>query len=254
MDLTVTYVYHNCFCVTLDNRALVFDFPDQEHRNAEAADVVSKTLTGREASIFFSHSHADHCSAEIIDIASRSAASTTYFLSYDVPDMIPELDLPGAIVVEPGDDPAGGVPGDIYSAGELTVSALESNDLGVAFFIRVEGLRLYYGGDLAEWVWPEADETGNAHTRAFFGRSLDAVRAFEPDLAFTDCDLRLPNLAGFERFARTVRPKVLVPTHDFGNPTGVASAASGIDMPETRLMTYSRTGDNFNVADRILND
>lgn len=242
MDLSVTYVYHNCFCITLGNRALVFDFPDREHRNAKVADVVSKTLEGRDATVFFSHSHADHCSAEIIDIA-RVATSANYILSYDVPDMIPELDLPEAVVVEPGDDPAGGIPGEVYTAGDLHISALESNDLGVAFFIRINKLRLYYGGDLAEWIWPESDASGTAHTRSFFGHSLDAIRAFSPDLAFSDCDLRLPNLAGFERFAHTVQPKVLVPTHDFGNPTGVCDAASKIKLPKTTIMTYAQTGD-----------
>ncbi|MBU1002228.1 MAG: MBL fold metallo-hydrolase [Proteobacteria bacterium] len=246
MKPILTYIYHNCFCITLGKRVLVFDFPDREHRNAEAADAVRKVLAGREAFIFFSHSHADHCSAEIIDLAS-AATRTTYVLSYDVPDMVPELDLPGAVVVEPGDDPDGGIPGPIYEAGPLKVSALESNDLGVAFFIRLEDLCIYYGGDLAEWLWPEADEAGAAHARTFFGRSLEAVRAFGPDLAFTDCDLRLPNLAGFERFARTVRPKVLVPSHDFGNPAGVAAAASAIQIPGTHIVTFAKTGDAVSV-------
>jgi len=244
MELTVTYVHHNCFCVTLGSRALVFDFPAREHRGPRAADVVRQTLAGREATILFSHSHADHCSAEIADIA-KAAKSATYVLSYDVPDMVPELDLPGAVVLEPGDDPGGGCPGEELDAGGLAVSALESNDLGVAFLIRAQGLKIYYGGDLAEWLWPGTDETGRDQTSAFFGRSLDAVAAFGPDLAFTDCDLRLPNLAGFERFAKAVRPRVLVPTHDFGNPAGVSAAAAAIQVPDTRIVTYAACGDSI---------
>lgn len=247
MDLCVTYVHHNCFCLDLDEKTLVFDYPDHEHRPEAAEAVVRDALRGRDAYIFFSHSHADHCSADILEPA-KAARSVRFVLSYDVPDMVPELDLPRAAVVEPGDDPAGGCPGEPVTAGDLTVSGLESNDLGVAFFIRAGGLKLYFGGDLAEWTWPGTDETAQAHTRAFFGRSLDAVAAFGPEMAFMDCDLRLPNLGGFERFARTVRPQALVPTHDFGNPTGVAAAASAIRVEGTRMLTYSACGERIELS------
>lgn len=243
MEATVTYVHHNCFCIQAEGRALVFDYPAREHRCAGVDEVVRRCVAGREAYALFSHSHADHCSPEILDVL-HAAASSMLVLSYDVPDMVPELDLPDAVVVEPGDDPAGGVPGDTMRAGALVVSALESNDLGVAFFINLGGLKIYYGGDLAEWLWPGIDEAGAAYVRSFFGRSLDAVAAFGPDLAFTDCDRRLPNLAGYERFARTVRPRVLVPTHDFGDPATMPGDAALEGMPETRVMVYRTSGDS----------
>lgn len=242
MDATVTYVHHNCFCLAAGAMALVFDYPAREHRREGADEVVRRLLAGREAYVFFSHSHADHCSPEVLELLD-GAASATLVLSYDVPDMVPELDLPGAVVVEPGDDPAGGVPGEAVRAGALAVSALESNDLGVAFFINAGGLRIYYGGDLAEWLWPGTDEAGAAHVRGFFGRSLDAVRAFAPHVAFMDCDRRLPNLAGYERFARAVRPPVLVPTHDFGDPATMPADAALDGLPETRVMVYRAMGD-----------
>ena len=243
MDVTVTYVRHNCFCVNTGNLAMVFDYPAHEHRGDEAEGVVRRILAGREAYVFFSHSHDDHCSPDILGPLTE-AARATLVLSYDVPDMVPELDLPGAVVLEPGDDPAGGAPGSVVQAGGLSVRALESNDLGVAFLIAMNGLKIYYGGDLAEWLWSDANEAGHAHVRAFFGRSLNAVRAFGPDLAFTDCDKRLPNWAGFQRFARAIRPGALVPTHDFGDPAAVAAHARSLSLPGTQVMTYAATGDS----------
>ncbi|WP_461209156.1 MBL fold metallo-hydrolase [Desulfocurvus sp. DL9XJH121] len=242
MHVQVTYVCHNCFVVRAGKLALVFDYPGAEHRPPEAEAVVREALADRDAVAFFSHSHEDHCSPDILGPlgAARSAALA---LSFDVPDMVPELDLPGAVVLEPGDAPGGGDPGEEAHVAGLSVRALESNDLGVAFLIRLEGLRIYYGGDLAEWLWPGLARAAETQVRNFFGRSIEAVRDFAPDLAFTDCDLRLPGLGGFQRFAEAVRPPVLVPTHDFGKPQDVCDRARGLAPAGVRLMTYAACGD-----------
>lgn len=243
MDLTVTYIHHNCFCLACAGRVLVFDYPDAAHRSPGAEAAVRRAVAGRRAVALFSHSHADHCSADILD-AARDAAELRLVLSYDVPDMVPELDLPGAVVVEPGDAPGGGDVGPAVEVDEeLRVRALESNDLGVAFLVELSGLRIYYGGDLAAWLWPGMDGAGAAHTGEFFARSMAAVRAFAPHVAFTDCDHRLPNRAGFAEFARLVRPQALVPTHDFGMPDVVAEYARSVRVEGVRIVVYAATGD-----------
>lgn len=242
MNLTITYVHHNCFLVDDGLRVLLFDYPAEAHRHPEAESVVRRALAGREAVAFFSHSHSDHCSADVLGPLAE-AGRAHLVLSDDVPDMIPALDLPGAAVLEPGDDPRGGDPGPAASVGGLVVRAIESNDLGAAFLVDAGDYRLYYGGDLAEWLWPGQDAASQEQVRAFFGRSIETVRAFGPDAAFTDCDARLPGRGGFERFAREVRPRFLVPTHDFGIPGLVMDYTAKLDLPGTRVMSYAACGD-----------
>lgn len=248
MRCTVTYVHHNCFCLAMGGRVLVFDYPDAAHRSPDAEGIVRDAVRGRQACVFFSHSHADHCSPDVA-APLAAAASVRHVLSYDVPEMVeafsPQV-LPGAAVVEPGDDPRGGVPGPTVEVdAAVTASGLESNDLGVAFLIDVEGLRVYFGGDLAEWLWPGMDEASAAFTREFFARSLDAVRAFAPHVAFMDCDRRLPQWGGFEAFARAVRPRWLVPMHDFGEPEVVRDYASRLEVEGVRIVTYGRPGERM---------
>lgn len=253
MELTVTYVRHNCFCLRAAGRVLVFDYPAEKHRGPEAEAIVARAAKGRRAVALFSHSHADHCSPDVAR-ALAGAAEIRWVLSYDVPDMIPELDPEGAgpkdaVVLEPGDDPRGGDPGPWTAVDdELTVAALESNDLGVAFLIRLGPLRVYYGGDLALWAWPGTDEAAQAQVRAYFDRSLEAVRAFNPHLAFTDCDHRLPDRAGFTHFAHTVRPPLLVPTHDFGMPEPLREYAATIHAPGVTILTYDTPGHEMTVT------
>jgi len=252
MDIVLTYIHHNCFCLRAEGRVLVFDYPTAEHRSPGARDAVRRAVAGHRAVVLFSHSHADHCSPDVA-LAVRDATEVRYVLSYDVPEMVPQLDpeagLAGAVVVEPGDVPGGGSVGEAVRVDEdLSVRALESNDLGVAFLIDLGRLRVYFGGDLAAWVWPEMEPQAAEFTRGFFARSLEAVRDFAPHVAFTDCDYRLPGWAGFEEFATSVRPQVLVPTHDFGMPDVVREYAGTIQVPNVGVVTYERTGDETRVT------
>jgi len=236
MKATITYVYHNCFILRLGGKTLVFDFPGPGHRNAEAAGVVREAMQGAEAYVFFSHSHADHCSPEIVEMAAW-AENVQYVLSFDVPDMIPELDLPGAVTVEPD--------GEEYLAGDLSVSGMESTDLGVAFMIRAPEALIYFGGDLAEWTWDGLAETALERERDYFDQCLENVAGFGPDIAFTNLDLRLPNQGGGPKLLERVAPRVFVPMHGFGKTAQMAEAAKKLHAPGTRIFTYERTGDEL---------
>jgi L-ascorbate metabolism protein UlaG (beta-lactamase superfamily) len=144
------------------------------------------------------------------------------------PDSLPE----GTVVMEP--DQTRHVEG-------LTVTTLESNDLGVAYLIETPEKRLYFGGDLALWDWPTLPERGRLETRRFFEEALTRIPPFHPDVAFTNCDPRLDSLGGVVRFARAVRPGLLVPMHLFGDASGLWTlpsriaaedpAEAGIDVP-----------------------
>lgn len=233
MQVPITYVYHSCFCMKLGDSTLVFDYPGHTHRNAQSESVVAKALLGAAAYVFFSHSHHDHCSPEIIPLASK-AASVRYVLSYDVPDMIPEFDIENAVVVEPEEE---------YQVDDLKITCLDSNDLGVAFMIQAPGVRVYYGGDLAEWTWPNLDEKSKALVEQYFGECLDQIKAFGLDIAFSNVDKRLPNLGGAARFLDHVRPRFFVPMHAFGNTASIAEFANSLNAPDTELFVYENTGD-----------
>lgn len=245
MEIVVTYVHHDCFCLDAAGWTLLFDYPDAAHRPPGAREAVARALAGRRVAACFSHSHADHCAADVPD-AAREAVELRLVLSYDVPQMVPALDRPGAVVLEPGDDPRGGDPGPWAEVGPgLRARALESNDLGVAFCLDVGGLRVYHGGDLAAWLWPGPDGRDGAgadQVRAFFERSLEAVAAFGPHVAFACCDPRLPGRGGFARFAEAVRPPVLVPMHDFGRPRAVGEYALGAAPPGVTVLAFTATG------------
>lgn len=238
MRVSVTYVHHNCFVLRLGGRTLVFDWPAPAHRTPAAEALARAALEGADAWIFFSHSHADHCHPDILDLA-RAAARARFVLSFDVPDMVPELDLPGAFLAEPDQS---------LDADGLTVSCLEANDLGVAFLIEADGARVYFSGDLALWDWPEAEPAALEFTRRYFRESLERVARFAPHLALANADPRLASFSGAGLVAETVRPRLLAPMHAFGNTARVAEFAASCRVPGVEVFAYRQTGDTLAIT------
>ena len=238
MRAKITYVYHNCFILETGGRTMIFDYPDEENRSGAAEDLVINALKGADAYVFFSHSHGDHCSADIMEYADE-AGSINYVLSYDVPDMVPDFEVENSIVVEPE--------GEEYLIGDLSISALESTDLGVAFMIRApEGL-IYYGGDLAEWTWDGIRENELEQEQAYFEECIGEIKKFGPDITFTNLDMRLENYGGGPKLLEMVRPKVFVPMHGFGDAPAIAKAAGKLNARETEIFTYYKEGDSLEV-------
>jgi L-ascorbate metabolism protein UlaG (beta-lactamase superfamily) len=241
MRASVTYIHHDCFVLRLGDRTLLFDWPDAEHRTPAAEAAARREVAGTDLWVFFSHSHPDHCSADVQELA-RAAARARYVLSFDVPDMVPELDLEGAFVVEP-DEASSASPEAFLDAEGVRLSCLEANDLGVAFLIECEGVKLYFSGDLALWDWPESDAAARRFTEEYFAASLARVAAFAPAVALVNADPRLASWSGACRVAQAVRPRLFVPMHAFGDTGRVAAFAADCRVPGVDVFAYAAPGD-----------
>ncbi|QLA16945.1 MBL fold metallo-hydrolase [Desulfolutivibrio sulfoxidireducens] len=238
--MDITYIHHNCFVLRHAGRVLLFDYPSPNHLPPQAAAVAAPLLAGADLLVFFSHSHPDHFDPDILAVTA-AAASRRFVVSDDVADMFPDSLPPDAVVMEP--DQTRNVEG-------LSVGTLESNDLGVAYLIASPEKRIYFGGDLAQWDWPTLPDHAREETRRFFDAALARIAPFRPDVAFTNCDPRLDSLGGVVRFARAVRPGLLIPMHLFGDASGLWTLPSriaeddpadeGISLP---VFCYERPGD-----------
>ncbi len=244
MTIRITYVHHNCFFLEIGGRTLLFDYPSEEHRTEAARALVERKVAGADLWVVISHSHPDHFTPEVAAFAGR-AARCKFIVSYDVPEMYPEFEYDAGLdvtVLDP-DEPAivQGVP----------VRAFESTDLGVGFLFSFPGCRVYFGGDVAAWVWEKLDPRSRAAGQAYFDTTLAELVRHGVDIAFSNTDKRLENWAGGLEFVRTVRPRVFVPMHVFGKTQWVREFAELLrekgDLPET-LFTYQYSGDSLEVA------
>jgi len=236
MKITVTYVHHNCFVLKTDTRTFLFDYPSREHLPEGAESVVRKAVAGTDLAVFTSHSHEDHLGSDLGRLG-RMTRSVHYVFSDDVEEMRPET-IPtdeNVLIVEPDGR---------YAFDRMTIETLMSNDLGVAFMITDGDFRLYYGGDLAKWIWESASEQEAAFTADYFRKAMERVRDFRPHVAFSNLDKRLPNLAGGDEACRIIDAPVFVPMHTFGQ-TGWLDGFRELAAPaRSELFVYAASGES----------
>ncbi len=228
-------IYHNCFIIQTPDLTMLFDFPRSDFLPAECRDVVLRTLSGKKCIAFASHSHPDHfdpCLAEILNHADKAL----WIVSDDIADMHPDALPNDAVIMEPGQQ---------FHCADCDVSTLESNDLGVAFCINVGGIRIYHGGDLAKWRWPDASPTVERAVRIFWNNALNSIADFAPHLAFSNADNRVADFSGALDFVRTVKPKVFVPMHTFGNASWINEFQVTLGETPTRIFSYSACADSL---------
>jgi L-ascorbate metabolism protein UlaG (beta-lactamase superfamily) len=150
--------------------------------------------------------------------------------------MFPDAMPAGALIVEPDEE---------YPFRGMTIRTLMANDLGVAFIIETDGILVYFGGDLAEWVWPGMTPAAVRFTEDYFQQVLDKLKERPIHIAFSNVDKRLDNLGGGIKLLRQVRPAVFVPMHTFGDTDWTAELEADFAGAAIRIFRYRNSGDEM---------
>lgn len=230
--ISAVHLHHNCFALDMGAVVYLFDVPDSRHFPKACTPKLMATIANRRVIVFISHSHADHFNPDIVSLL-NGAAHTRYVVSDDVVDLYPDAVPEDTLVVEPDET---------YDWEGLRIETLMSNDLGVAFLIDGYGLRVYFGGDLANWNWDTLGDRGKRSTEAFFQKAIDRVRKWKPHVAFSNVDDRLPGLAGGVEFVQQVRPELFVPMHTFGKTGVIEKLMRYVTQSASRVFTYTECG------------
>ena len=236
MQITITYIHHNCFVLRTPKRAFLFDYPNDDHLPDGAEELVRRAVAGTDLAVFISHGHDDHLHDDLTTVTS-AAGSVRYVVSDDVEDLRPEA-IPSdgeVLVVEPDE---------IYDFDGMKIETLMSNDLGVAFLVADGDFRFYYGGDLAKWIWETASPQEAAFTEAFFARAMARVGEFRPHVAFSNVDRRLSNLAGGVEACLAAGAAVFVAMHTFGDTSWLRGFREMVDGTHSRLFVYAGAGES----------
>jgi L-ascorbate metabolism protein UlaG (beta-lactamase superfamily) len=234
MDICITHIFHNCFVLDVGDSSYVFDIPADRFRTSKTAKALRTAIKGKDVTALFTHSHLDHFApdyAEICDVANSLKA----VISDDIEEMYPDLSLEDTLVVEPDEK---------YSFNGLGIETMMSNDLGVAYiFSTPERLKVYNGGDLACWDWETSSLAERNFTRNFYDDALRKIVSSKVQVAFSNVDRRLHNLAGGPLLVETVKPQVFVPTHAFGRTEWLQGIHERLGLEESRCFEYRRPGD-----------
>ncbi len=232
----IVYIYHSCFCLHIDDKTFLFDLPDNSLLTPELIDLVQAEINDSQLYVFCSHSHEDHYNREIWSL-DHYARQTRYVLSEDIQDLFPDTVPDNSLIVEPEDS---------YSCDDLTIVTLPSNDLGVAYLISFQGKNVYYGGDLANWCWPSMPVRAQEITSQFFRECLESLAEYEINIAFSNVDKRLDNMAGGVQCVEILKPDLFVPMHTFGNTEWIEDFHKNIDGSDIEIFQYTSPGDTYN--------
>lgn len=273
--MKVTYIAHSGFAVDLPSATLLFDYYQGE---------LPAFTTDKPLYIFSSHCHGDHFVPQIFDLA-KQYPQVHFILSHDiwltrkkhVRAGVSENHFAGATYMRAHEtrhipftttDPtpsASPVSGE--SVPHLTVTTLRSTDMGVAFLVECDGLRIYHAGDLHWWLWPgDTKQAANNMTANYqkeigrlrellsqlptpVGSTLVSSTSSDPDfssphldLAFLPLDPRLEeNYAlGMEYFLRNISVQHVFPMHFWEDYTVVDRFAE-ISLSEKALSHQGTT-------------
>ncbi len=212
----------------LDEKVLLFDPPSRGFLPKELWKQIRKMIRERELYTFISHGHGDHFTPKVTELES-TAGRTHHIVSNDVP-----LHGKNAIRLDKDEER--------LIDDSFLVKTFESNDEGVAFLIDIDKVRIYYGGDLAKWDWPEWTENERREHIRMFENTIKKLK--KVDIAFSNCDPRLESMAGPVDFIKHVRPRYFVPMHTFGR-VEIIKRLDQRGFPDTSIFSYSNSGDEM---------
>ncbi len=232
MKTEIIYIHHNCFILRYGETAFLFDMPAASFLRRKEAETIAASVSGRKLFVFASHAHPDHYSSDIFKL-SDVCHDANYIISDDIaaPAAKKNLLTAGA--------------GKTYKLGELSIRTFKSNDAGLAYLIKTPEMSIYFGGDLAKWSWDEFDETTRNYMEKVFADTIATLKKEKINIAFSNADARLSNYSGAAEFIETVRPKLFVPMHSFGETASIKEFIKTVKASETRIFEYSSPGDSI---------
>lgn len=238
MRIEISYIFHNCFIVRMEQEALIFDYPAAQFLDEARRDIVRKLIQNTDLYVFASHNHPDHFNRQIDELGC-GARRVSYILARDI--------MRKNRFLRERPDCLSAAPDQTYRIGRLEVKTFRSNDAGVAFLIQGYGLYIYFGGDLANWDWEGLTNHEHRVLVDYFGEVLLKLQQYPIQIGFSNADPRLVNWSGATQFIEAIKPRLFVPMHVLGEVQTLARFGAEHPGLPSRIFSYQKTGDSVSL-------
>lgn len=238
-DALVWYTGHSGWAIKTKNHFLVFDYYKGKNRTGTPClangSIDTDEINALNTVVFVSHAHGDHYMPEIFDWK-KSMPSIKYIMGFHPKDKQNYLYIP---------------PHSTQKIGDMEITTIKSNDSGVGFFVKVDGVAIFHPGDHANRA---RDFSGP------YAAEIDFLVKHNktPDLLFTPISgCGFGDQAAVKKGAyyavKKLKPAVWFPMHAGGGEERYKQFAEevhkkGIDTP---LFCAGNSGDRFFFRQRL---
>lgn len=234
-NIKIYYLYHSGFAVETLNHFLIFDYYKDSFnpldQTLEKGFISEDILKGKKnILVFCSHSHPDHFNPGILKWQELNSF-IRYILSNDIHI---ENFKKNYYKLSPYKE---------LNLNDMYIKTYGSTDIGVSFFITVDGINIFHAGDLNLWYWKDESKEEQASAKENFEREIHKLKHETVDFAFFPVDPRLEEYysLGGKYFINQVKPKFFIPMH-FWNKYGITKdfAALTKNLPSESLIITHR--------------
>lgn len=204
--MVIGHLYHSGFVVELEEKTLLFDWYRTELPGYDPMEL--RIRKDKKLYVFVSHAHADHFTKAIFQIPRiMPGTDPTYVVDNMVASFAPQdedLDIVSFMPEEVCD-----------IDDDVTVTSLDSTDLGLAYLVEVDGKTIFHAGDLNVWWWPERSLAENEESERRYRQYLEPIEGMHVDVAFLPITPKAgaDGARGIEAFMELVGADVIVPMH-----------------------------------------
>jgi len=240
--MKVTYLGHSGFLLEWETCYWLFDYYEG---SIPALD------PRKELFAFCSHSHEDHFSPSIFELADKYV-SVTYIFSNEIRNACRKLakkedrKLPDIHFLKSRTDAQLTT---VYGE-TIQIHTLLSTDCGCAFFIQYNGLSVYHAGDLHWWYWEGEAPDWNKKMTADYKKEMEYLKGKKIDLAFTVLDPRQEKdyALGMNYFLNHTHTKHMFPMHFWKDFTIIRKYLQNHSVPEhTSFYAIEQNGQYFEI-------
>lgn len=237
--MQIIFIHHSCFLVEIDDRVLIFDYFDGDRLEGYFfRGKLPSYEKDTKIYMFASHSHQDHYDMDILRWSGRYPG-IKYVFSKDIrisPNFLKKHGIDPSVrdkVLFVSADKQ-------YELDGMKIETFRSTDVGVAYYVDVDGVTLFHAGDLSDWRMEGAGDLINGKVRREYRHQINRLQKMPVNVAFVPMDPRLGQYQseGMDYFLRNTDAEYVFPMHMWQDYSGIQA--------------YKKRLTNRTLADRLI--
>lgn len=207
--MKVWHLNHSGVAVETENHLLSFDIFGEAltpvgNEGLEKGVINPAQMQDKDILFFVSHEHHDHFDPKIFGLDKMGKR-----VRYVLPEEFDEIFGDGIFVHANMQ----------VQLEDCRITTFDSTDIGVAYLVEIDGMRIYHAGDLNWWHWEGEEESFNLDQATRYQHEMQQLKKTlqgkSLDLAFIPMDQRLEKdfARGVICFCESVYAKHIVPIH-----------------------------------------